>query len=459
MRGSTGAPVRALALGGLMPTSNEFRLVNSAAASMRPRRAARRPGWAVMALAGLAAGPALAADLPAEPVAVDYVRVCGAAGEGYYYVPGTETCIRMAGEVKLDYFVNSSSGDRTGHWRDDDTSDFRVEGRILAYSFTDTDFGALTTMMELYWTKDVDDNYTPTVDHAFIQWGGFTFGRTESFHDAANYVTWAEIYTPAMSDTKINLAAYTATLADGLSATVSIEDSTERRLGIALYAPPGSAASPDIYPDAIGLDGGGYGGSKWPDAVVRVMTEGAWGSAQVSGALHQVYAAYNGGGVTPSGALAWAASGAFTVNLPHGVTLVGTGTYTRGAPAYAHSSWYDFSDTGALAYDAAFDPGSGDLDLTTAYSLSFGTAFDVGAAQLAIQAGWSRFEDDTVSRVTAGAINADFSQIDVQAQIGFEPVKDLIIGLGTEFQYLDHDDAAIGQNQRMSTYLHVDRVF
>lgn len=417
-----------------------------------------RVGAAATALVGITTS-ALAADLPAEPLAVDYVRVCGAGGEGFYYVPGTDTCIRMSGEIKIDYLFNWSNGNMAERWRSANASNFHVEGRLFSYSRTDTDYGLLTTMIEAYVTKDVTDDNTLTVDHAYVQWGGFTFGRTESFYDAANYVTWAEVYTPAQSDTKTNLAAYTAILGDGVSATVSVESSVTRRLGVALYPFAGLPATGMIYPDEIGLSGGGYGGTKWPDAVVRLMTERNWGSAQVTGALHQVYAAYNGAGVTPSGGLGWAVGAAFTANLPHGFTLVGNGTYAQGAAAYANSSWYSLANQGTLAYDAAFDPAAGDLDLTTAYSLSFGTAFDVGPAQLALQAGWSRFEDGTVAAVTGGASSADFSQYDLQAQIGFEPVKDLIIGIGTEYQYLDHDDVSIGVEQQMSTYLHLDRTF
>ena len=62
-------------------------------------------------LLGSAAGFAVvagaqAADLPirkAEPVAVEYVRVCSAYGSGFFYIPGTETCLRVGGRVRADY--------------------------------------------------------------------------------------------------------------------------------------------------------------------------------------------------------------------------------------------------------------------------------------------------------------------------------------------------------------------
>lgn len=30
-----------------------------------------------------------------EPESVEYVRVCDAYGAGYFYIPGTETCLRI----------------------------------------------------------------------------------------------------------------------------------------------------------------------------------------------------------------------------------------------------------------------------------------------------------------------------------------------------------------------------
>ena len=49
-------------------------------------------------------GGAQAADLAvAEPV--DYVKVCDAYGVGYWYIPGTDTCIRIGGYVKLNAYV------------------------------------------------------------------------------------------------------------------------------------------------------------------------------------------------------------------------------------------------------------------------------------------------------------------------------------------------------------------
>jgi hypothetical protein len=50
----------------------------------------------------VSAGAALAADVTviAEPEPVEYVRVCDAYGAGFFYIPGTETCLKISGYVR-----------------------------------------------------------------------------------------------------------------------------------------------------------------------------------------------------------------------------------------------------------------------------------------------------------------------------------------------------------------------
>ena len=44
----------------------------------------------------LAVGGAQAADLPVKAKAVEYVRICSLYGAGFYYIPGTDTCMLSA---------------------------------------------------------------------------------------------------------------------------------------------------------------------------------------------------------------------------------------------------------------------------------------------------------------------------------------------------------------------------
>ena len=50
--------------------------------------------------AGLVAvAGAQAADLPVKAKPVEYVKVCSAYGAGFYYIPGTDICLRVGGYV------------------------------------------------------------------------------------------------------------------------------------------------------------------------------------------------------------------------------------------------------------------------------------------------------------------------------------------------------------------------
>src|SRR5690554_2676296 len=60
------------------------------------------------AAAAVAFTGAQAADaiVIAEPEPMEYVRICDAYGAGYFYIPGTETCLRISGWVR--YEVNGT---------------------------------------------------------------------------------------------------------------------------------------------------------------------------------------------------------------------------------------------------------------------------------------------------------------------------------------------------------------
>jgi hypothetical protein len=62
----------------------------------------------------VAAGSAQAADLAIAVEPIDYVKVCDAFGEGYWYIPGTDTCLKIGGYVRLDVWIYDT--DRVGNY-------------------------------------------------------------------------------------------------------------------------------------------------------------------------------------------------------------------------------------------------------------------------------------------------------------------------------------------------------
>ena len=54
----------------------------------------------------IAMSGAQAADLPVKAKAVEYVKVCSLYGAGFFYIPGTDTCIKLGGYLRVDTTFN-----------------------------------------------------------------------------------------------------------------------------------------------------------------------------------------------------------------------------------------------------------------------------------------------------------------------------------------------------------------
>ncbi|MFJ5370762.1 porin, partial [Bosea sp. CER48] len=99
--------------------------------------------------AGIAAvAGAQAADLPSRKAApVEYVRVCTAYGAGFFYIPGTDTCLRISGRVRAEYVV----GERYG---ESDAYGTRARGRLNIDARTQTAYGTLRTFIRYELTNN-----------------------------------------------------------------------------------------------------------------------------------------------------------------------------------------------------------------------------------------------------------------------------------------------------------------
>ena len=64
------------------------------------------------AAALVAMSGAQAADLPVKAKAVEYVRICSLYGAGFFYIPGTDTCIKLGGYLRVDTTFNGSIYDQ-----------------------------------------------------------------------------------------------------------------------------------------------------------------------------------------------------------------------------------------------------------------------------------------------------------------------------------------------------------
>jgi hypothetical protein len=111
------------------------------------------------ALAAVSGAQAADAIVAAEPEPMEYVRVCDAFGTGYFYIPGTETCLKIGGYVRVQV-DGRSDFDLTGAQGGYRTN---TRGQIAVEAKNDTEFGTLSSKVTLRANTNVSNSYSVTV--------------------------------------------------------------------------------------------------------------------------------------------------------------------------------------------------------------------------------------------------------------------------------------------------------
>ena len=62
------------------------------------------------AMSFIAVTGAQAADLPVKAKPIEYVKICSLYGVGFYYIPGTDMCIKVGGYVRSQAEWQSNNG-------------------------------------------------------------------------------------------------------------------------------------------------------------------------------------------------------------------------------------------------------------------------------------------------------------------------------------------------------------
>ena len=193
----------------------------------------------------LAFGAAHAADLPVKAKAVEYVKVCSLYGAGFYYIPGTDTCIKIGGAIRLNTTFNGNAQD-TPYWQGGaggnnlwTKDNFLTRERVIGTldTRTATEYGVVRTYSSMLFDftqnrESIAGGFVE-VDFAFVQFAGFTMGKAVSQFDPQ----WA-LTKPTISSgfnagsnnaTGIAQLAYTASFGNGVSATLSVENGSAYR--------------------------------------------------------------------------------------------------------------------------------------------------------------------------------------------------------------------------------------
>jgi len=343
--------------------------------------------------AGLVAvAGAQAADLPVKAKPVQYVKICSLYGVGFYYIPGTDMCIKIGGWVRAEYAYGDNGNMTWGPFngnvntRNTSNSTFRARGYITADSRNQTEYGTVRGYIAVgISTSDLGLNTAAnqfSANRAFIQWAGFTFGLAQSFFDfysvpATSY--WGAFPASDTGDPGWFTMGYTAQFGNGFSATIAVE---ERRITQiinenSITAAGGGSIVPGGYPAVATTGGvplaggagvfpgaGAYGGFQAPDIVGNLRVDQAWGSAQIMAAGHEVNANYYGatpGSGGPDNKWGFAVGGGIKLNAP----FIGQGDYFQAQVTYAE---------GALKY--IFQTPNSNWGYVSSNSIGFGVLSD-----------------------------------------------------------------------------------
>ena len=110
------------------------------------------------ALAVVSGAQAADAIMAAQPEPVDYVKVCDAFGTGYFYIPGTETCLRIHGYIREDIGFGDLNGLDTnpfdGNGTGGDATHFRTRFSFQTDTNSNTELGVLHTFTEVRFQYD-----------------------------------------------------------------------------------------------------------------------------------------------------------------------------------------------------------------------------------------------------------------------------------------------------------------
>jgi Porin subfamily len=270
------------------------------------------------AAALVAAVSANAADLPSKKAApAQYVKICDAAGAGYFFIPGSDTCLKISGYVEVDSRFQNTAKDHPT----DNSFDISVDTEIMLDTVTKTGYGDLTTHIgyeaDFGASNSYNGNAAAYIDKAYITFAGLTAGKVETLF---NHIESGYNHAMFNPDWSVTALQYAASFGGGVTATISVEDSTFNRTAVAYdYS---------------------FNGGRMPDVVGQLAVKQGWGEAGIDAAYHnaEVFGSIDSATKTVDGY----GLGAFAkINLPS----LGAGDYI-GLQANYEENAFKFSGLG-----------------------------------------------------------------------------------------------------------------
>lgn len=277
-------------------------------------------GAAVLLAAGTAAQ---AADAPRAVKGKEPVYRCDTPG--FIEYPGSDVCFKIGGRVAAWIQGTSDNALAAGAvgaapfsaggaafipWAfgpstfstTNDTLNFGTNANINVDVRQATEYGIVRIFIEAAsYSGDVNDGGAFNLRHGFIQVGNVLMGKTWSTFFAGGmwpeYMAIGNNFVPmGVPLNRINQLRYTASLGNGTTLSIAIED------------PARLDAAYSGFHEVTSRN-------EMPDVVMNLATAGAWGRAQLSGALHQYSYINTITGASPR-PWVWAIMAAAVINVP-----------------------------------------------------------------------------------------------------------------------------------------------
>jgi hypothetical protein len=287
----------------------------------------------------LTIGGAQAADLPVKAKAIEYVKICSGYGAGFWYIPGTDTCMKIGGYLRVDTTFNGGTqgqpawnGDIGQHNRYADYFSDRARLALTVDTRTASEYGVVRTFMQadIQFSTQGNNSVNPAsftgspttgtvsnllnqpgegyvaVESVFLQFAGFTFGKSVSAYSTPWNAFPGNISSFLIgghdTTTGVNNIQYTAQFGNGVSGTIGLDDPVVfGRTAVYNLSLPLNANDTGVN---------AYAGVHAPDIVGNIRADQAWGLVQLSAAAHEISGSYNvlntaavpAGAIGPAGA-------------------------------------------------------------------------------------------------------------------------------------------------------------
>lgn len=229
----------------------------------------------------ITAGGAQAADavmMAPAPEPMEYVRVCDVYGAGFFYIPGTETCLKIDGYVWYQVGATNDGPGHTANYNGFVPNEWNKygEARVNFDARSETEWGTLRAYIRMQSsyingfpdeTGTIGNDPDLGLDQAWLSLGGLRMGYTESAwaETVFNTPNWGSLSWGGMyyGYQQRQLIQYNWKATSGFFATVSLEK---------------DPSDVTYMPDVVGVLG----------------TEGEWGGVWGKVAYDDTNEAFNG---------------------------------------------------------------------------------------------------------------------------------------------------------------------